>query len=413
MERYIVVVDGISAGKHIAPAAMNKGYRCIHVRSRPEYGSFFDKGFPSENYEEDILFDENTANRLKPFHPVAVFNGSEFSPETADRLASALGVHGNDPKYSFLKRNKHAMQTTISAANLESIKHTFVRSSVQAIEWSVSHGSWPVVIKPNQSMGTNGVKFCYSCDDIEKYFNQHHMKADPFGNINTHFLVQEFLHGKEFIVNFVSFGGKHSITEMWQLSKRKVVGYGYIYDNDILIDVHHPAFAEIRDYGASVLDALHVVYGPTHMEVMLTARGPVLIEVGARLQGSTSFNALSRCLECHQLDWLMSVLDHDTSDTWQPNTEYVLQNHLMWVQLISEQTGILRAVPLAESLARLGSWHELALYYSVGDRIHNTVDLFSSPGSIFLVNATADGLRTDLERIRCWEKEGGYLVDPI
>lgn len=44
---------------------------------------------------------------------------------------------------------------------------------------------------------------------------------------------------------------------------------------------------EVVHYTRQAITALGIVDGAAHTEVMLTARGPVLIETGARLMGST------------------------------------------------------------------------------------------------------------------------------
>src|SRR4051812_30333298 len=102
MTDYIVVVDGISAGKYIAPAARERGYHCLHVKSREKYNDFCESGFSTEGFEASFIFDEATIEKLRPYRPAAVFSGSEFSPEVTDRIARSLGLPGNDPEYSFL-----------------------------------------------------------------------------------------------------------------------------------------------------------------------------------------------------------------------------------------------------------------------------------------------------------------------
>ena len=42
---------------------------------------------------------------------------------------------------------------------------------------------------------------------------------------------------------------------------------------------------ELKAYADKVLDALGIINGPSHMEVMYCADGPCLIEVGSRCQG--------------------------------------------------------------------------------------------------------------------------------
>merc|ERR1719267_187170 len=75
---------------------------------------------------------------------------------------------------------------------------------------------------------------------------------------------------------------------MWVYTKRK----GLPWNSNAIISEGNrllPSTGEIQEqlvsYVFRVLDAVGLRYGPCHTEVMFTPRGPILVEVNARLHG--------------------------------------------------------------------------------------------------------------------------------
>ena len=111
--------------------------------------------------------------------------------------------------------------------------------------------------------------------------------------------------------------------------------------------------SNLVEYVCEALDAIGIQYGPAHTEVMLTADGPVLIEVGARPQGAIDPAAPLHGVGTNQ-----------------------------FIELANALEGIVTGLPLEDPVKRLptlfGSPH---LSVHVGSRVRRTVDLFSSPGT--------------------------------
>src|SRR2546423_8114805 len=97
-------------------------------------------------------------------------------------------------------------------------------------------------------------------------------------------LLEEYVAGPELSVEgFVQDGDVHfvSITE-------KLVGpEAYFLEVGHIVQAQLPpaAVQAIRSYTEEVVRALGTPFGPFHAELRLTGRGPVLIEIAARLPG--------------------------------------------------------------------------------------------------------------------------------
>lgn len=88
--------------------------------------------------------------------------------------------------------------------------------------------------------------------------------------------------GTEFIVDVVSLQGRHKIMDIWKYKRTAVNGAEFVYDTKELISCEGEVQKVLIDYTRSVLDAVGMMNGPSHNEIVMTTDGPVLVEVNAR-----------------------------------------------------------------------------------------------------------------------------------
>merc|ERR1712151_1433748 len=74
----------------------------------------------------------------------------------------------------------------------------------------------PVVVKPTESAGSEGVKLCNSTEEAEEHFTLLMNSQRKGGSQNAAVLCQEFLKGKEYVVDHVSRDGVHKTTMAWR-----------------------------------------------------------------------------------------------------------------------------------------------------------------------------------------------------
>jgi hypothetical protein len=142
---------------------------------------------------------------------------------------------------------------------------------------------------------------------------------------------------------------------------------------------------------------------------MEAAEGPCLLETAARVQGSVDLPAVRAALGTSQLDQLVELYLEPTRHTTRRADEaYVRRCGARWVQLISPACGRVEAIPLEADLRRLPTFFALQLRVAAGQQLRRTVDLFTSPGELFLVGEPHD-LERDYRRARAIEKSGWKL----
>ncbi|MFD0634083.1 hypothetical protein ACFQ9X_23540 [Catenulispora yoronensis] len=174
----------------------------------------------------------------------------------------------------------------------------------QAVAWfaDAELGAVGAVVRPadGAGAGTDRARFCADAAQVHAAVSallgtggpggSANVSATVFGGAHHSVLVQERLAGAEFVVDTVSIDGVHLVADTWRRVKevRDLAATGTpISDFEEPADPAAPEVAAIHSYVLRALDALGVRHGAAHSRVVLTARGPVLVDPGAGLGDDT------------------------------------------------------------------------------------------------------------------------------
>jgi biotin carboxylase len=404
-----LIVDAYSTGAALAPRFAAAGVRTLHVQSRPVPPPFYARSFRRDDFVENIVHDgtddlDATLNALAHHDIDFVLAGAEIGVPLADALAERLNLPGNGTNLSHARRDKHAMAEAVRTAGLDAVEQLKTNSAAEAIAWAAARGDWPVVVKPLDSAGTEGVTFCQNAEEIAAAFANGVGRPNALGGANRELLVQEELRGAQFFTDSISWDGVHHVSEIWRSRKRLVHDTCEMYDYEDLLEPRGPEQDLVAAYVKGVLDALGIRYGSAHTELVLTDRGPVLIECGARMQGTILDRVVDRCTPSHVTVTVDAYLDPSSVARRAANPP-PLREKARVVTLISKAEGTITAVRHDE-LEKLPSYAGAVALLSPGDRIARTFDLFTSPGTVYLVAPDEALLQEDYERLRELEETG-------
>jgi len=396
-----VVVDAYSTGARLAPRFAAAGLPIVHVQSSPRLPDFYLRAFQADDFVENVVHDgdlEATAARLAAHDPAFVVVGAEPGVPLADALSERLGLPSNGSELSQARRDKNAMSEALRRAGLRAAEALKTGDPVEAVTWAAARGGAPVVVKPLDSAGTDGVSICKDGAAIEAAFAANLGRPNALHGGNEELLVQELLQGTQLFVNSISWDGVHHVSEVWRDNKLRV-GANFIYDYEELLPRHGEQQDQVVPYIESVLDALGIRFGPAHTEVMLTETGPVLIESGARMHGSVPDEIVDRCTPSHQTLTAEAYLD-PASVTRRAEQPYELAAGAYCVMLISQHEGRIVSDAGMREIEALPSFAGTISMLGPGDQLKKTIDLFSCPGIIYLVDPNREQLKTDYDRIR-------------
>jgi biotin carboxylase len=383
----------------------------VHVQSRDPIPAVFAGSFKPSDFEEHIVhrtLGETTA-RLRGNAVAQVLAGAESGVELADELSEALGTLSNGTEASAARRDKVRMVEALERNGVRAIPTTLVRGLEAARSWAEAR--YPVVAKPRRSCGTDNVWFCDSWPALERAFHRISNRRTVLDERNDGVVLQEFIEGTEYIVDTVRYEGTTAVTEICRYRK-KLLGDAIVYDVVELLPATGFLQETLSKYAFSVLDALQIRFGPAHLEIMVDASGPVLVEVGARLDGARAPELCRAATYQDQAE--MTVACYTDRDDFERRaaTPYVVHNHLLRVKLISERTGRIAALPFLEELRRLPSFYSTTKLLQAGDELKRTTGLFDLPGIIELVHPCEETIWEDYEKIRAWERIGFFELEP-
>lgn len=405
-----VVVDAYSTGARLAPRFAAAGLPVVHVQSSPRLPDFYMRAFRADDFVENVVHEgdlEATAARLASHNPAFVVVGAEPGVPLADALSERLGLPSNGSAQSAARRDKNAMTEALRAAGLRTAEALKTAEAAEAVAWAAKRGGAPVVVKPLDSAGTDGVSICKDAAAVEAAFAANLGRPNALHGANEELLVQELLEGTQLFVNSISWEGVHHVSEVWRDNKLRV-GANFIYDYEELLPRHGDQQDQVVPYVEAVLDALGIRFGPAHTEVMLTATGPVLVESGARMHGSVPDGIVDRCTPSHQALTAEAYLD-PRSVPRRAARPYELAAAAYCVMLISQHEGRIVDDAGMREIEALPSFAGTIVMLRPGDQLKKTIDLFSCPGFIYLVDPDPDRLKADYDRIRELDAAGAVF----
>jgi len=226
-------------------------------------------------------------------------------------------------------------------------------------------------------------------------------------------VVQEFLEGKEYVVDSVSRNGVHKVITIWEYDKRACNGTNFVYFGMRLRSGEGKKEQELIKYMKQCLDALEIKNGASHGEVMYTPNGPVLVEVGARCHGGEGswVPLVNKCLGRNQVQSVLDALLDEKA--FESIAEYPIVKDYYGVEvfLVSQKEGKLKSFPRLEEVKRLKSFFQLDLLVKPGEPLKKTIDCITRPGSVRLCHTDKKQVERDFETIQDMQLNGFYEVE--
>lgn len=201
----------------------------------------------------------------------------------AARLAERLGLPGPGVEAVTRCRDKSRTREALRARGVTQPMSRRVSSLTEATEAAAGWG-FPVVMKPLSLGASIGVSKVLGPEDLAAAYAHASGAFEDDNPPQATVLVEECVTGEEISVDCAVVGSV--VTPLFVA--RKILGFGAACEEvGHTVDSHDPLLRDraFREYLQQVHDAVGYDTGITHTEIMLTADGPRLIEVNARLGG--------------------------------------------------------------------------------------------------------------------------------
>lgn len=196
------------------------------------------------------------------------------------RIAEELGIPFTSWRGASTAKQKNACRAALAAAGVDSTRYAVVTELAQAREFAARTG-FPVVVKPASGSGSEGAHIVGDDAALAELFAS--AAAAP---VYRHgLLVEEYLTG-----TFVSaeIAVSHGRTLRLAVTDRKTWPGHEALELGVTIPavLDRPDHDAVLAFAERVVQAIDLRLGIFHVEVMLTERGPRLIELNPRIMGS-------------------------------------------------------------------------------------------------------------------------------
>jgi phosphoribosylamine-glycine ligase len=219
------VVNPFSTGAYVAEELAKRTFKVIALWTRAISNAQRNSGINFRAFasiEEGVDLDETLAavkDAAKNFRIVACICGGAEGSFLTDALSELLGVRTNGTEIRN-RGSKKVQQEIIKEAGLRSIRQVTGQSLSDLNEFMVNE-KYPVVVKPSEFVGSEGVKLCYNAEEARNHFNFLSSLFKKSGR-DAFVICQEYLKGKEYIVDHVSRDGVHKTTSKYLVLSKYV-----------------------------------------------------------------------------------------------------------------------------------------------------------------------------------------------
>ncbi len=201
------------------------------------------------------------------------------------KVAERLGLSGISYDTAVKATDKFEMIKAFKAHDVVS-PWFFTVDNKDELKGLESQLSYPCIMKPTDNAGSHGVVLAKCFDDLLNEYEYSRESARQ-GRV----IIEEYLKGDEVSVEVMVVDGKVNIL---QITDKLTTGAPHFVEMGHSQPSQHPAATQqaIRELAVKACQSVGINQGPAHVEIMVTSRGPVMIELGARMGGDNITTAL-------------------------------------------------------------------------------------------------------------------------
>lgn len=404
MKKIVVLVDPVSAGLNLIEAALvENDYIAIYTIGKERVLQYVPVLKDVEDSALKVIYTEDVDEAMDAI-------GSEYlgrinsvipASEPGVILASGLGARLNlvhlNKKATNICRDKTKIREELHALTLPTVGFQKCGTLEECLAFVQQH-SLPVVMKHPTGAGQNNIFICQSLTELENAFNTIVSSPNLFGQLSDFVLVEEYLDGKEYAVNFIVVGGKIRKLDTWQYEHYLFDDKNRLYDNISHFKRQEHGQDRVESYAALVIHALGIDNGFIHLEVIDdTRKGPVLVDIGARLIGG-HFTTLIKKLGLG--DPFRTTLKLYDGTLKLEDIHYNPQRGMSGVFLPIHQSGKVKSVEGIDEICRRPGYSFHFCSVKPGQEVKRSEELGNMAATFYISTEKDSELRKEIQFIR-------------
>lgn len=202
---------------------------------------------------------------------------SDLAVITVNYVAEKMDLVGNSIQSTQKSTNKHLMRKAFEANGDPSPKSILVDQYTNITKLNMK---FPLIVKPTDRSGSRGI---YKIESKENF--QDCIEKARKESFEKRVLIEEFVEGKEYSVEYISFNGKHyflALTQKFTTGAPNFIETGHMEP----AKVDNKTLERVKTIILHALDSLEIKNGASHSEIKITDDGEInIIEIGARMGG--------------------------------------------------------------------------------------------------------------------------------
>ena len=312
-------------------------------------------GYPAERLQihECDVFNPLAVIELVNAHgwaPRAVFSNSDHLQTATALVAEAFGCPGKDWHLCHAAKNKAVMRQRLQQLGLPSPWfHVLTPGAALPADTC-----YPLVAKPREGVASLDVRLCRSADELSAFCTR-------FWQLNPGraLLLEAYLEGPLFTLETLGDGQRLRAIGGFDVSLSEPPHFVELAArwNGPLGQAHRAAaLAQVAAFGIN--------FGVCHSEFILTAQGPVLVEINYRSIGDGREFLLERLLPQGWFDRILALHLGEALAEPQPGDRHALVHYL-----VAERSGHLSEAPGSFQGESDGDWHDYRAVHQTGDDI--------------------------------------------
>ncbi len=229
-------------------------------------------------YPISIVEKEKILEVCKTIQPDGVVSiASDLAAITVNYIAEKLGLVGNGIESSLLATNKYLMRKAFEQNGDPSPKNY---CSDELSEKIIETMRFPLIVKPVDRSGSRGITKILHKEELEKA-----IETAKEVSFDKKAMVEEFVEGQEYSVEYISYQGKHTFLA---LTQKFTTGAPHFIETGHLqpAPVDDRTIENVKRVVEHALDTLKIENGASHSEIKIDEYGNIMIiEIGGRMGG--------------------------------------------------------------------------------------------------------------------------------
>lgn len=282
--------------------------------------------------------------------PAAVFSNSDHLQTATAMVAEIFECPGKDWRLCYAAKNKAAMRERMQRLGLPGPWFQVITSNSRL----PTDAPWPVVAKPREGVASLDVRLCHNAADLTVYCEQF-WQQQP----DRALLLEAYMEGPLFTLetlgngcNLQAIGG----FDVTLSAPPHFVGLAARWNGQLSRAQRAGALAQVAAFGVN--------FGVCHSEFILTAQGPVMVEINYRSIGDGREFLLDRLLPQGWFDRIIALhLGEKLVDTQPAQAEATVH------YLVADCSGRLKHVSASFNTERESHWCDYRALHNTGDTV--------------------------------------------